>query len=237
MIKELSEEQQKEFDAEVDSVKKRALLDFRPLSCIDGKKTPNFTNHMEIIPYGNSLAVVKASKPLSYPFYNVKSLAERIKGNESGFFRNRTRHEFEGEALDKLNRKNIIVPERVYTSVEGVLVLKFYQPSEETKMVLREDSRYKCVLSKLAHGLGQIHQFGLHGEPSTNNSFVFGDQVYWTDFERFSINPSDIGRSRELAELVRSASRHSYRRKDDVSRYVFEGYANSSIVDMARLLL
>lgn len=226
-------ENQGEFDALVRTVKQNAGMDFSFYSFINGRKTPNFTNRLEVIEYRGQKYLVKTSKFLSDLLYNAKSVTDFLKGKESGFSWNGRRQQREAEVIDELFDKGVNVPERAFTKEPGVLVLRYYY-GEETKLVLRDERRYPAILEKLSIGLGKIHQIGLHGEPSTNNTFVSNGDSYWADFERFSRNINDVRKAREIIEFIKSASRHSYRSLESVANIVFESYPSSRVVDLAR---
>lgn len=226
-------ENQGRFDSSVRTVKQHARDDFSIYSFLNGHKTPNFTNHLEVIEYNGQKYLVKASKIFSDLFYNAKSVTDFIKEKEVGFLWNGQRQQHESEALDELLGNDVNVPERVFTEEKGVVVLKYYN-AEETKLVLRDELRYPHTLANLSSELGKIHRIGLHGEPSTNNTFVSDEDSYWADFERFSRKVTDAGRTRELVEFIKSAARHSYRSLENVASIVYESYPHSQVIDLAR---
>jgi tRNA A-37 threonylcarbamoyl transferase component Bud32 len=229
-------EDQEEFDGLVRTVKQHARVNFGIWSFLNGSKTPNFTNHLEVVEHNGQTYLVKTSKFLSGLLYNSKSTINSIKGKKAEFLWDGQRQQHESEVLDQLLGEGVKVPERVFTQESRVLVLKYYE-GEETKLVLRDRLRYPHVLADLSLELDKIHQIGLHGEPSTNNTFVFGEDSYWADFERFSRKGSTVDRARELVEFINSVVRHSYRSLEEVTSVVFENYSCSQVVDLARKVI
>ena len=236
MIRTLREEEQLKFDGLVEVIRDTAKHNLSLYFTINGDDTPNFTNYLEVIEYGNLQALVKTSKFFSGLIRSGKSLIDWLNQKHVEPLHSGNIHQFEGGILDELYQAGAPVPERIYTSVEDVLIVKYYK-GESTKKVLRNDLRYRDILLKLSYGLAQIHQFGLHMQPSTNNTFVFEGNGYWSDFETFSMNNGIKERANELSKFIKSAARHSYRDIDAIKGIVFEGYQDSKVVDLARNLL
>jgi len=224
---------QEEFDQLIKAVKQHARDNFSIYSFLDGRKTPNFTNHLELIDYGGHRYLVKTSKFFSDFLYNLKSVADFTRGKEAAFLWNGNRQQYEAGVIDELTANGVNVPKRVFTGETGVLVLEYHE-GEETKLVLRDDARYLSTLQILSTELGKIHQIGLHGEPSTNNTFISNGHSYWIDFERFSRNVTNARKVREVVTFIRSASKHSYRSLESVAKIVLGVYPNPQVVDLTR---
>jgi len=216
-----------DFDEKVREIKRKARFDFSVFSFVENS-TPNFTNHLEVIEHKGQKYLVKAKKFYSNLFFNTKSLL-----THTGF-RWKGRQEYEAQTLERLTILGANVPTHYETDVDDVLVMRYYE-GQETKKVLREEG-YEKTLSSLAQGLGIIHQVGTHGEPSTNNTFVY-NEGYWADFERFKPEASEQDKARELARFIKSVTKHSYRPLQEIMDIVYESYPRPQVKILAIELL
>ncbi|MEM2021176.1 MAG: Kae1-associated kinase Bud32 [Zestosphaera sp.] len=140
----------------------------------------------------------------------------------------RGRSETEARILAELRLRGLNVPALYYVDVDkGLIVMEFVDGVLLRDLVLSGSSRVPKYLSDLGVMVAKIHDAGVvHGDLTTSNVVVRGDDVYLIDFglARYSRRLEDL--ATDLHLFIRAVESTHFSSKEVLLRNFVKGYSS-----------
>jgi len=180
----------------------------------------------ELIALGAEAALIKACYEGMPSIYKVR-VKKPYRDSLLDSLLIRGRSETEAKILAELRLRGLNVPALYYVDVSrGLIIMEFVEGPLLRDLIRRDPEKSLKYLESLGELVARIHEAGVvHGDITTSNVIVRGEEVYMIDFglARYSRRLEDL--ATDLHLFIRSVESTHYSLKESLLKYFVRGYS------------